>query len=425
MRSIAVLVLKDLRRRLASPLEVAIVLAIPLVITGLISLAFGGFRSKAKTDAAMPKIAIVLVDLDSTPLTRMLLGASQSPELAEKVEIKRAETRELGLKRLYAEKASALLVLPKGLSDAITGGTPVELELVKNPSQQILPGIAEKGAEMIAFYLSLVARGLGDEAALVRKLLSGKEWPSTAETIRVFGRVRDKLQGSSSDLFPPRVTIETEKAEAAPKKDGPDWVAKLFASMYPGLMVMGLLMVGNAGMKDILQERARGTLRRLLTAPITVGHYLVAKMLSAAVLISVSLGLLLAAGTLAFGIHWSPLGSLLAASVVTVFAVVGFSAVLYSIVRSERLADAVGSMVVMLLTFLGGAMFPLNDPPAWLAASARLSLAYWGAQVFRALAGGVSVEPIGRALLVLALIAFGLVTIGVVSLRSHHHRGRL
>jgi ABC-2 type transport system permease protein len=425
MRSISVLVLKDLRRRLAAPLEVAVFLAIPLVITGMISLAFGGLRSKAKSDGAMPKITIVLVDADRTLLTRMLLGATQDPELANKIEVKRAETRELGLKRLYAEKASALLVLPKGLTDAITGGASVELELVKNPSQQIMPGVAEKGAEMMAFYLSLIARGLGDEAALVRTLLSGKDWPSTTETLRVFGQVRDKLQGSASHLFPPRLTVETEKGEGTPEKDKPDWIAQLFASMYPGLMVMSLLMVGNAAMKDVLQEKARGTLRRMLTAPITVGYYLIAKVLSAAVLVGVAMGLLLAVGTLAFGIRWSPIGALAVASVVTVFAAVGFSATLYALLRSERLADAVSSMIVMLLTFLGGAMFPLNDPPAWLAASARVSPVYWGAQAFRALAGGFSVEPIARSLVVLATIACALVTVGVLILGRRYRRGVL
>jgi ABC-2 type transport system permease protein len=354
-----------------------------------------------------------------------LLGATQDPELANKIEVKRAETRELGLKRLYDEKASALLVLPQGLTDSILGGAPVELELVKNPSQQILPGIAEKGAEMMAFYLSLIARGLGDEAALVRPLLSGKEWPSTTETIRVLGRVKDKLQGSASHLFPPRLTVETEKAEGVPEKSGPDWVAQLFASMYPGLMVMSLLMVGNAAMKDVLQEKARGTLRRLLTAPITVSHYLIAKVLSAAALIGAALGMLLAVGTLAFGVRWSPIGTLAVASVVTVFAAVGFSATLYSLLRSERLADAVSTMVVMLLTFLGGAMFPLNDPPAWLAASARVSPVYWGAQAFRALTGGFSVEPIGRSLVVLATIACALVTVGVLILGRRHRGGAL
>jgi ABC-type multidrug transport system permease subunit len=258
-------------------------------------------------------------------------------------------------------------------------------------------------------------------------VLSGKDWPEATELLATFTRIKNKVQGSARNLFPPRIKVATEVAhpKGGRSSDEPDALGRTLASIFPGIMVMGLLFVGNALMRDLLRERVSGTLKRQLTAPVSAGEILGAKMLVAALVVALGLAILLVAGRLTFGIHWRPIGPMLLASLALVLVVVGLSSTLFSLVRSERQADAVAAILVMVLTFLGGAFLPLNDPPAWLTVVGRASPVYWASQVFRSFCGGMTAEPLERSLAVLAAIGVGLSTIGALTLRVRHLRGAL
>src|SRR5687768_6259311 len=109
MAVLRALVAKDIRRQLAQPLELIIDLAIPLVLSGLIFLAFGRF---AREPDAGPTLKFAALDLDDSPLSRMVLGAGASSD--RRLEVGRVASREEGLARLSRDEASALVVIPKG-----------------------------------------------------------------------------------------------------------------------------------------------------------------------------------------------------------------------------------------------------------------------------------------------------------------------
>jgi len=77
-----VLLAKDLRRAWRNPLPWLINLAIPLCITGLIGLSFGG-----KSDSgALGRIRFAVVDEDKTVLSDFLRGAANQGEGAKYLE---------------------------------------------------------------------------------------------------------------------------------------------------------------------------------------------------------------------------------------------------------------------------------------------------------------------------------------------------
>jgi len=63
MRTLAVLLWKDLRRALRNPLGWLILLAVPMVITALIGLSFGG----SSQTGGLGRIRFALVDEDAGP----------------------------------------------------------------------------------------------------------------------------------------------------------------------------------------------------------------------------------------------------------------------------------------------------------------------------------------------------------------------
>src|SRR5512139_932399 len=140
MRFLITSAAKDLRRRLADAPALAIWLGIPVFIGALMTLAFGG-------DTTVPKARVLLADEDNSVLGRLVAGAS-SGQGADYLDIERVSAQE-GRARLDAGEASALLILPPKLTEAVLNDTPATMTLVTNPSQRILPEVIRTGVEML------------------------------------------------------------------------------------------------------------------------------------------------------------------------------------------------------------------------------------------------------------------------------------
>jgi ABC-type Na+ efflux pump permease subunit len=334
MRIFLTLILKDLRRRLAAPAGVLISLAIPLAIAVTMALAFGGGGG----GTGHPKLRFVVADLDATPLSNMIGGASGNPEAAEHLDIKMTDDRETGLRIMRDEDYAALLVIPKGFSEAILEGVKTELELVKNPSQRIMPLVAEQGAQVLALYLSTGTRFLDDnDIATLKRLLDGEGWDDAVGIAAMITDVYIRIQRSEELLFPPIITWQTEE-----EQDEEEEGFNFFSWMFPGMMIMGLLFVSLTQMKDMLVERQAGTLARQLSAPVGPGQLLVAKVVSVAVVGALAFAILLGAGALVFDIDWGSLAPLAATSALIVLAATGFAAFVFSIAKTDNQGDAIG-----------------------------------------------------------------------------------
>jgi hypothetical protein len=211
---------KDLRRRLADPLALVLWLGIPLLVGGLMIVMFGG------QNAAPPKAHVLLVDEDGSVAGRLLGGlAGSGADGFLEVE---TVTREVGLERMDAGDASAMLVLPAGFSEAVLDQTPTAIELVKNPAQSILPGIVQTGAEILVELIHYLQRLLGEPMRqLVTETPEAGGFLPSGTIALVSGAINDRLAGIRAWLFPPALTVEfvdprtgAEQPAAAPVNFG-------------------------------------------------------------------------------------------------------------------------------------------------------------------------------------------------------------
>lgn len=422
MRTIAVLVLKDARRRLAAPAAILISLAIPLALAGTMALAFGRLGGGSPPP---PKLDLVIVDLDGGPLSDFLTGAGSNPRAAEYMTTTIAKSPEEGLALMRDENRHAMLVIPEGFTNDVLEGRPVALKLVKNPSARIMPIIAQQGLEVVGLYGSVAAHFLPEGGAeRVRGLLDGKGWDDAAGVAALLADVYTRVTRSEDILFPPIIKVDEVDETAQESKEGTHSFDFL-SWMYPGLIVMALLFVSLNQMKDLLSEQEAGTLRRQLAGPVTASRVLIAKVLSTAVAVAVSLALLLGIGSLFFGMHWSHPVPLAVASIALVFAATGFGALVYSIARTQGQGDTIGTIVVMLMSLIGGAFIPPSVLPGGLEIVSRLTFNYWGNETLRALAAGGSWPELGAHLPALAAMAVVFTLAGTFLLKQRHLRGAL
>lgn len=418
MRTILTLTMKDLRRRLAAPVGVIINLAIPLALAAMMALAFGGIGGE---DSATPVLRVLVLDLDKTPLSGLISGPSQNADVAKHLSMKPVASRDEGLSLLRDGEASALLVIPEGFASALLEGNAVELELIKNPAESIMPIVAEQGAQVAALYLSVGARLLGDEAPRMRRLLvDGEGWGDAAGLATMIAKLYARVEASADLLIPPIVEVETSGKDADAQGG-----FNFLGWMYPGMLMMGLLFVGGMQMRDLLRERAAGTLKRVLSAPVGASQVLASKLIGGAVLVALSMGLLILTGRLLFGISWGRFGPLAATSVLVVLAVTGFMAFLYSLVRTERQGDAIGGIVIMVMSLAGGAFIPPQAMPVWMRGLALGTVNHWGHEALRALTAGGGWREVGPYLAALAAIGAIGTAAGSALLRWRHLRGAL
>lgn len=370
---ILVLIAKDLRRARRNPLPLLINLLIPLVVTGLVGLAFGG-RSDS---GALGRIRFAVVDEDKTILSDFLRGAANQREGGKYLEPLFLE-REDALRQINDNKISAVLVIPTNFTrHYLTGKAPVSLELIKNPAQSIHPAVLEELLGAVVTALNAVARNLQSEFPDWQRVFEGEaDYQQVAALVERGGH---KLKQAGKFLNPPLVSYEKDEPKDPKQREDPaaataakssarksDPASGIFAYLLVGMAGMFLLFLASNAMTDLHREVRQRTLARYHTLHHQLTTFLAAKVVFVVVVLVVCGSILLGGGGLLFGVDWQrPFSIALLALGYAGFAA-GLMAVLVALIPDERKAGALNTIMGMGLGLAGGCMFPPQSLPAFL-----------------------------------------------------------
>jgi ABC-2 type transport system permease protein len=420
MRTILLLVAKDLRRKLRSPLGFLIALAFPLVFSLLIALTFG------RSGGSVPKVRLLVENRDDGLLGKMLVSAATSERMAEHFDVKIAG--EDGRAAIERGDASALLVVPAGFTAGIFENRPVTLGLVKNPSQGIMPVVAEQLAGLLVETLDASAHVLREPLHEIAPFVAGTSGTGPSEEVvsRTAVSVRRAIAGAERYLFPPAIALEGFGGGET-KPSGGEGSGSSFGSIFlvvlAGVSVYGLFMVGDQAMRDLLTEADAGTLRRQLASPVTTGTLLAGKVVFTAVLSTASL-VVLAAIAWASSTGRVSIPGFFLLSFAVVLAITGTSAAIYGVARSQRQGATAAGILYLFFGFSGGAFVQPQALPAAVRAIAPASPFYWATNGYRALLeSGAGVAGIAGHAAVLTAIGVVLLVLGSFLLRRKLLRG--
>jgi ABC-type multidrug transport system permease subunit len=345
--------LKDLRRRLTDPAALVMWMGLPIVIGTLMSLlsSGGGPALKAR---------LLVVDEDRSLLSGLVASAGRQGQLGEMLEIEVLSAVD-GRKKIDAGEASALLTIPKGFQDGVLNDRPVELALVTNPAQRILPGIIEEMLKMTVEAAFYVQRLFGPE---VRSVVGtgGPTGPSDDAVAAISRAFNQRLRTLQDTLLPPIMSLE---AKTVSENSEPVDFWSLF---LPGLLFMSIVFTAQGMSLDIWIEKTAGTLRRTLSTPQGPAPFLAGKLLAGIVIMGVAALFALVMGVTMFHV---PMGRAAIAFVWSTFAggaLFCFLLLLQLLATSMRGAQFLSSMVVFPLIMIGGSFFPFEVMPAWMAA---------------------------------------------------------
>jgi len=250
------LLAKDLRRVRRNPLPWLINLIVPLCMTALIGLAFGG-----KSDnGALGRIHFAVVDEDKTRLSDLLRGSSSQGDAAKYLDPVFLD-RDEALRQINDDKLAAVLIIPTNFTrNYLTASNAVSLELIKNPAQSIHPAVMEELLGALVTAMNALSRNFHADFPELQEVIDGKEDYRKISTL--IDREGGKLEALKKYVNPPLVSFE-EEVRAGESKSGPG--VNLFAYLLLGLAGMFLLFIANNAMTDLHRELRFRTFERYQT----------------------------------------------------------------------------------------------------------------------------------------------------------------
>jgi len=320
-------------------------------------------------------------------------------------------------------KVTAALVLPKGFGDGATRNffraeTKQILTLLVDPSRgteaAVVRGLlAQHSMEAISgevFGGSTGLEMLKESAAAVDK--NPDLAPSTRKALKeLYGNVatlneNGAMKGGTGKS--PGLSLPYElKEEPVTSKTGVRYNG--YAHSFAGMGVQFILFMGIEGGMALLLLRRSSLWRRLRTAPVGRHSFLVARILSSAIIAAVLLLGIFAVARLAFGvkIQGSLPGFLMITAAFALFTG-AFGLLIAALGRSPEATRGLSIMATLFLLMLGGAWVPAFIFPPWLQKASLIFPTRWAidgleAMTWRGLGFGAALAPAG------ILVAFALV----------------
>lgn len=375
------LALKDLRLFFKDRRSMLLTFAIPIALTTLFAFAFGG---AGRSDGGA-KQSLLLSDLDRTDASR---AAAQQFDSLKSLVVAPAtlEEAEAAIKR---GKESFVLVIHEGFADSLQAGNELPLELKYDAAREIEVGLLQQALIptiiMMPFNLGNPKELLGNRLAR----MSGASDPLARQSIiarsdNLFDAISQGAAARAGGGKPDPASGFMGggvKMTALIKPAGNDQLGLLQAVAGTAIMMLLFSVVG-IGM-GLLDEKQEGTLKRLLYSPMHPLHILFGKMISANVISILQLLVMFAFAKLAFGLaigHRLP--GLLITIVATAFACSAFGVLLASFAKNRQQVQGLSTLVILVMSAIGGSMIPLFFMPAFMQKLAVVSVNYWAIQGF-------------------------------------------
>jgi len=150
-------------------------------------------------------------------------------------------------------------------------------------------------------------------------------------------------------------------------------VAEGVLQVSPGMLVMFILMFAAYSGEGVVQERANGTLRRLLATPISGWHYLAGRLLGKVSVGMVQFLCLAGFGAVVFHVNWGGAPAMvIGTGLIFTAACASFGLFLGVVCRTPDQLSATATTVCLALAALGGTWWPIEATPPALQVFGRL-----------------------------------------------------
>jgi ABC-2 type transport system permease protein len=410
MRSIFVLVRKDFTNFLRNKAALSLTFLVPFVMIYL----FGQIFGVNKKDVGPSGIPVAVVNASANPAAQKLVDALKEEksfriitEFTQPDKTKRPLTEDdlRPLMQAPGARFRFALVIPVDLIREDDLG--LRLKILSNPRNEIetqtVNGILQKtifsnvpeltgqslhmqakrliGDERFAQFNGAIAAAVstafGGDGAEIEKRISVGDFG--LGDLTGFGKTPADAATTAAplDVFSQLVKIEREQVVGANVK------SPMVTTLVGGWAIQFLLFALSSSATSLFRERDAGIFHRLLAGPVTRSHILWSKFLFGVTLGLVQLVVLFISASALFGLSVLPhLPLLVLVCVFAAAACTSFGMLIAAIVPNAEAAGGLSTLVILLMSAIGGAWFPISMMPLSIQQFSKLTLVYWSMEGF-------------------------------------------
>lgn len=361
---------KDLKLFFSDKRSVLLGFLLPIVLITLFALAFGGSGG----GRGFNTVTLPVSDLDSTEATFNVIADLDSVKGLKMEHLPLKEAKKLVMKG----KRVGVLIFYRGFKDSLDAGKSLPMELMYDEAREMEIGILQ-GALISTLMKSVGTSGISTH---VKGFITDKYPsldPGMMETI--MKDVESGFSGSDGGKaggFGTGTKLKMTSLVGDKKENN----LGLIQAVAGTAIMMLLFSVSSLG-ASLLEEKESGTLKKLLYSPINPSSLLYGKMLAGLVLSNVQLVIMFLFAWLVFGLNIAiDIPSLIIMILATAFACTSFGMFLAAIARSRAQVQGLATIIILVMSAIGGSMIPLYIMPEFMQKVAVVSVNYWGIQGF-------------------------------------------
>jgi ABC-2 type transport system permease protein len=405
MHPVLVLLRKDVRMFVSDKAALSLTFVIPFALIYLFGQIFGVNHAESGP-SGIPLAVVNQSDQPGAAKLLQALAAEKSFRLITTTKNPDGTTRPLTeddlRPQMRADRYRFAVVLPTDLVDDSRIG--IRLKILSNPRNEIetqtVNGLLQKtifanvpdligqslqanarrfiGADRLTAFndtvATAVAGAFGGDAAQIRASME-------QGTFGLDGADASSADAggspAASDLFNRIVQIENEQVA------GQDVKSPAATRIVGGWAMQFLLFALSSSATGLFYERDQGLFQRLLSGPVTRAHILWSKFLYGICLGIVQLVVLFFAGRVLFGIEVEQhIGLLLVVCTFAAAACTSFGMLLAAVAPSPEAARGLATFLILLMSAVGGAWFPISLMPEFIQQFSKLTLVYWSMEGF-------------------------------------------
>lgn len=360
------LFLKDLKLFFKDRKSVLLTFLLPIILITLFAFAFGGIGG-GSSDAN--PIKLLIVDLDKTSTSGKIIAELDSFETLNllKMDLEKAKSQ------VSKGNYPAALVLHKGYEEASNNGDDLPIELLYDQAREMEVGLLQP------VLISTFMKSAGKKS--VTKNIEGyfaDNFPDLDPSISQDIISDANGEGENDAAFNMDFDLSMTSIVGVKKETN----LGLIQAVAGTAILMLLFSVAGLG-ASILEEKESGTLNRLLYSPMNPNTILFGKMLSTFVLALLQLVIMFLFSWLILGLDlFVNIPALICMIIATAFAVSSFGVFLAAIAKSRQQAQGFSTLIILVMSAIGGSMVPLFIMPPIMKKIAVFSVNYWGIQGF-------------------------------------------
>ena len=340
--------------------SVILTFLLPVILITLFAFAYGSIGAY---DGRSEPVKLLVADFDQTRSSKEIIYKIDSLEDIRIIVSDSINSKELVIKGKYA----CALLIYKGFQDSLESGNGTPVELVYDRSREMEIGILQQNL------MSILMSSTGE--IIVKKSIAKylqEQFPAIDQS------TRDNILKNA--IKKDYNTIAIKWTSVVGEKN--DTKLGLIQAVAGTAILMLLFSVAGVG-TSILEEKENGTINRLLYSPLKGSTILYGKMIFAFFISIIQLTAMFLFAWLIFRMDLSVnIPGLILMIIATSFAVSSLGIFLAAVAKTRQQAQNLSTIIILIMSAIGGSMIPLFIMPSILQKIALLSVNYWGIQGF-------------------------------------------